>query len=138
MKTYLSFLAVGVLLCINAFSQNSNAPSIVGTWQFVSGTYKTNNNVVTRDSSTFAHYKVITPNWFMYSAFIKGADTLYGSTAGTLTFNGKEMTHTAKYSTAKSRIGVTATYTVEVKGNLLYQKGKLGDTELNEIWVKLY
>jgi GH43 family beta-xylosidase len=136
MKTYISFLAV--LLSIKAFTQNKNTSPIVGTWQFVSGTYKTNNNVVTRDSSTFAHYKVITPNWFMYSAFIKGADTLYASTAGTLTYNGKEMTHTAKYSSSKGRIGVTATYTVEVKGNLLYQKGKLGNTEVSEIWVKLY
>jgi hypothetical protein len=32
---------------------------------------------------------------------------------------------TAKHSSSKARTGVTATYAVEVNGNLLYQKGKL-------------
>jgi signal transduction histidine kinase len=47
------------------------------------------------------------------------------------------MTHTAKYSSSEGRIGVTATNAVEVIGNSLHQKAKIGDTELNGIWVKL-
>jgi hypothetical protein len=117
----------------DVFCQKS-AP-IVGTWQLVSSVNK--DGSVT-DSSTIAQYKVITPNFFMVSAFNKGPSVeLIGTTTGTVTYNGKEMTHTATYSSLKRRVGITATFAVEVKGNNLYMKGKLGDRELNEVWVKI-
>jgi hypothetical protein len=117
----------------DAFTQR-DAP-IVGTWQLVSAV---NKDGTLRDSSTIAQYKVITPQFFMVSAFKKGADAAFiGTTTGTVTYNGKEMTHTATYSTVEGRVGVTGTFKVEVKGNNLYMKGTIGKSNLDEVWVKI-
>lgn len=124
-------------IATSAYAQQKNN-SIFGSWQLISSTSTNKGIVTTRDSTTDAQYKMITPTWFMFSAFRKGTDTLIMSTAGPLTYAGKEMTHTGMYSTSKARVGITATYSVEVKGNLLYQKGKIGNTELNEVWVRMY
>jgi hypothetical protein len=140
-KRYLFILSV-VLCAFNSQSalaqQNTTSLPYVGTWQLVSGTYTNASDTTKYDSTTIAEYKVITPNFFMYSVFKKDADTLLISTTGTVSFRGNQMTHTAQYSTSKSRVGVTATYTVDVRKNKLYQKGKLGDTELEEVWVRLH
>lgn len=133
----LHLLPALLVLTIAASAQNNNSPSpIAGTWQLVSGSYKKGNNASSRDSSTVIQYKVITNDWFMFTAFSKGADTLLAATMGHLTYNGKEMTHTAVYSTSRARVGVTATYAVEVNGAILRMKGKLMGGDLEEVWIR--
>ena len=140
-KKYLFILFVLLLTFssqITFAQQKSTSIPYVGTWQLVSATYTTASGTTKNDSSTIAEYKVITPQFFMYSVFRKGPDTLLISTTGTVSFKDNQMTHTAQYSTSKARVGITATYSVEVRGNNLYQKGKLQDTELEEVWVRLH
>jgi hypothetical protein len=142
MKAY--FTAVSfVLLTFSAFitvaqKQSATPAAYIGTWQLVSATNTIKDTTSRHDSTTIAEYKVITPNWFIYSIFEKETNTFIASTCGPLTIIGNKMTNTADYSSMPNRKGITNTYTVELKGKMMYQKGENGGTKLEEVWVKLY
>ncbi len=142
MKSFSTLLAFAAFIfsSFNAVAQKQGtaAEAFIGTWQLVSATWGDRDSTSGYDSSTVIEYRVITPNWFMYTIFQKKTNTFIGSSCGKLTIIGDQMTNTAEYSSLEGRKGVTNTYTVEVKGNIMHQKGKYSGVGLEETWVRLY
>jgi hypothetical protein len=141
MKAYLQVFALGAFVCSTfvTIAQNQGGLSpVVGTWKLVSSTHTSGNNIRKSDSTTIAEYKVITPELFMYSVFDKVTDTLIMSSIGKISIQGNQVSHLATYSTNKNRVGITATYTMNVKGNIMHQTGELMGTKLEEVWLRVY
>jgi hypothetical protein len=60
----------------------------------------------------------------MHTIFNKQTNEFWASTCCPIKIVGNKMTNGADYSPTPNRKGVTNTYTIEVKGNTLHQRGR--------------
>ncbi|HET7267409.1 MAG TPA: hypothetical protein VFJ15_04810 [Oleiagrimonas sp.] len=114
---------------------------LVGTWEFVSGTYTTPGKPpAVYDASDMHAMKVITPTHFAFVSVL-GDGKFYAAGSGPYTIKGDAhggtYTETIEYASVPSMVGKGYPFSYRIEGDRWYHEGDEDGTHVEEVWQRV-